>query len=101
MQRQRADHRRLMELELATQAREESEKRWEARWNTLPAHHEERLEIERQRLSEDQSRAAQRAAALKVGEEELAEEGKRLREAIRDEAEAERRRAKEEVGGVT
>ena len=44
-----------MELELATQAREESEKRWEARWNTLPAHHEERLEIERQRLSEDQS----------------------------------------------
>ena len=43
-----------MELELAT--RGVSERRWAARWETLPAHHEARLEVERQRLSEDQAR---------------------------------------------
>jgi hypothetical protein len=94
---QREQNRRTMELELATQAREESERRWAARWETLPAHHEARLEVERQRLSEDQARAAQRAAALAAAEEAMTEEGKRLREALREETETERRRVADEV----
>ena len=39
---EREKYMRTMELELAAKAREESEKRWEGKWETLPAHHESR-----------------------------------------------------------